>query len=63
MCQQQTKPNKTCKPNPLPMKSYHYCCNCGKVMFIIVDQIVYSNHKLAAQTSCFEEDEEAFYLQ
>ena len=34
---------KHAKPNPLPMKSYHYCCHCGKVMFIIVGQIVYSN--------------------
>ena len=34
---------KHANPNPLPMKSYHYCCHCGKVMFIIVGQIVYSN--------------------
>ena len=27
---------KYAKPNPLPMKSYHCCCHCGKVMFIIV---------------------------
>ena len=34
---------KHANPNPLPMNYEHYCCHGGKLMFIIVGQIVYSN--------------------